>query len=132
MNTQQKTSCLVLGATGFIGGNIARAALENGYRVRGFRRNPNSTGHLGTAPIQWVQGDLTDFDSLLAAMQGVDVVFHSAGFYPTRSKPREVPAQVTYASEEIKRVLQAARQANVGRFIYTSSLTTIGTSGRRI
>jgi dihydroflavonol-4-reductase len=56
----------------------------------------------------------------------VDVVFHAAAFYPTRSKPDEVESQVAYAVDEIERVLLAARQANVGRFIYTSSLTTIG------
>jgi dihydroflavonol-4-reductase len=133
MNSSQKPSCLVLGATGFIGGHIARHALEKGYQVRGFRRNINSTGHLGDAPIEWHHGDLADFDSLLAAMQGVDVVFHAAAFYPTHSKPKEVPEQVAYAREEIERVIQAARQAKVGRFIYTSSLTTIGkvTVGKR-
>ncbi|OGN72524.1 MAG: hypothetical protein A2X25_13985 [Chloroflexi bacterium GWB2_49_20] len=119
-------SCLVLGATGFIGGHIARLALESGYLVRSFRRNPDSTGHIGDIPIQWYNGNLTDFESLLNAMQGVDVVFHAAAFYPTSSKPDEVTNQVAYAVDEIERVLKAARQANIGRFIYTSSLTTVG------
>jgi uncharacterized protein YbjT (DUF2867 family) len=32
--------CCVLGATGFIGGQIARAALARGWQVRGLRRRP--------------------------------------------------------------------------------------------
>jgi len=119
-------SCLILGATGFIGGHIALTALEQGYRVRGLRRDPNSTGHIGHASIDWVDGDLQDYNSLARAMQGVEVVFHAAGFYPVHSKPDEVQAQVAFASDQIDRVIDAARQASVARLIYTSSLTTIG------
>jgi len=119
-------SCLVLGATGFIGGHIAKLALEQGYHVRGFRRDPESTGHLGNAAIEWYNGDLADFEALLKAMQDVDVVFHAAAFYPTRSKPGQVASQVAYAVDEIEKVIKAAIKAKVKRFIYTSSLTTIG------
>jgi dihydroflavonol-4-reductase len=124
--TESQPSCLVLGATGFIGGHIALLALKNGYRVRGFRRNPESTGHLGDSEIEWVDGDLSDHDSLLKAMQGMDVVFHAAAFYPTRSKAKEVENQVAYAVNEIEGVLEAAKTAQIKRFVYTSSLTTIG------
>ena len=123
---ETQPSCLVLGATGFIGGHIAKRALEEGYHVRGFRRDPESTGHLGNAAIEWYNGDLADFEAMLNAMQGVDVVFHAAAFYPTRSKPGKVTSQVAYAVDEIERVINAARKAKVKRFIYTSSLTTIG------
>jgi len=124
--TETQPSCLVLGATGFIGGHIARVALEQGYHVRGLRRNPESTGHLGNAPIEWVSGDLADLDSLQKAMQGVDVVFHAAAFYPSRRKPGQVASQVAYAVDEIERVIKAAQKTQVKRFVFTSSLTTIG------
>lgn len=125
MNETQP-ACLVLGATGFIGGHIAKLALEQGYHVRGFRRDPEATGHLGNAAIEWVSGDLADPGSLQKAMQGVDIVFHAAAFYPSRSKPGPVASQVAYAVDEIERVIKAAQEAQVKRFIYTSSLTTIG------
>lgn len=123
---EPKPTCLVLGATGFIGGHIALLALKNGYHVRGFRRNPESTGHLGDYGIEWVNGNLADFDSLLNAMQGMDVVFHAAAFYPNHAKPKNVPDQVAHAVDEIERVIQAAKTAGIKRFVYTSSLTTIG------
>ena len=121
-----KPVCLVLGATGFIGGHIALRALEEGYHVRGYRRDPESTGHLGNSNIDWLSGDLADLNGLVKGMQGVDVVFHAAAFYPSHSKPGEVAEQVAYALGEIEKVIQAARQAKVKRFVYTSSLTTIG------
>ena len=123
---ETQPSCLVLGATGFIGGHIAKRAIEEGYHVRGFRRDPESTGHLGNTSIEWYDGDLADFEALLKAMRGVDVVFHAAAFYPTRNRPAEVANLVAYAVDEMERVIKAAQMANVKRFIYTSSLTTIG------
>jgi uncharacterized protein YbjT (DUF2867 family) len=69
------TRALVLGATGFIGGHIALAALREGWQVRGLRRSVGSTGHVGAAPIQWFSGDLDRPDSLAAAFQGAEIVF---------------------------------------------------------
>jgi len=117
---------LVLGATGFIGGHVARSAIQAGWSVRGLRRNRQSTGHLGNQAIQWVHGDLRDYQSILKAMHNVDIVFHAAGYYPKGGDPHKVPAQIEYARDEINRVLHAVRQAGVARLVYTSSLTTIG------
>ena len=117
---------LVLGATGFIGGHIARAGLDAGWEVRGFRRDETRIGHLGGLPVNWVLGDLMDFDSLLIAMDGVEIVFHAAGFYPKDGNPRRVKEFVKHAKEEIANVIEAAKQAGIQRLIYTSSLTTIG------
>ena len=121
------TTCLILGATGYIGGHVAKAALERGWQTYGLRRNPRAVGHLRDAPVTWVPGDLADPPSLQAAMQGVDVVFHAAAYYPKQGQPhRDVPAQVAYALQEIEAVLDAARKAGVLRFVFTSTLTTIG------
>jgi dihydroflavonol-4-reductase len=117
---------LVLGATGFIGGHIARAALDAGWEVRGLRRRANRTGHLGDLPVSWVRGDLKDYASLRLAMDRVDVVFHAAAFYPTDGNPRKVRQQVEFAEREIQNVLASALAAKVKHFVYTSTLTTIG------
>ncbi len=117
---------LVLGATGFIGGHIARAALDAGWEVRGLRRRANYRGHLGDAPVSWVRGNLRDYASLRLAMDRMDVVFHAAAFYPTDGNPRKVRQQVETAEREIQNVLAAALAAKVGRFVYISSLSTIG------
>jgi dihydroflavonol-4-reductase len=117
---------LVLGATGFIGGHIARAALEAGWEVRGLRRRASRTGHLEDLPIAWVRGDLKDYASLRLAMDRVDVVFHAAAFYPSDGNPRKVREQVSFGIRETQNVLAAVQAAKVHRFVYTSTLTTIG------
>ena len=118
--------CLVLGATGFIGGHIARAALEAGWEVRCFRREESRFGHLEGLPVDWVCGDLMDCDSLRRAMEGVDVVFHAAAFYPKEGHPSKIPGQILQAKQEIQNVIEIASQTEIQKFIYTSSLTTIG------
>jgi len=117
---------LVLGATGFIGGHIARAALELGWSVRGLRRNPDSVGDLAGLPVEWVNGDLSKPESLLSAMRDMEIVFHAAAYYPLGGRPSEVPSQVKAAKKEIAAVLEAIQNSEVRRLIYTSSLTTIG------
>ncbi|NLF00031.1 MAG: NAD-dependent epimerase/dehydratase family protein, partial [Anaerolineales bacterium] len=42
--------CCIIGATGFIGGQIARAAIDNGWRVRGVRRRPDALGAVDDLP----------------------------------------------------------------------------------
>lgn len=117
----------VLGATGFIGGQIARAALARGWRVRAARRRPGATGAIGDAPVAWVEASLADEMSLARAMRDSEVVFHAAASYPQDF--RNIPRAVAQAGEEMARVLRAARQAGVRRLVYTSSLTTLGLAG---
>ncbi len=117
---------LVLGATGFIGGQIARKAIEAGWRVHGFRREPGAEGQLSDLDVSWIDGNLNDYPSLLQAMAGKDYVFHAAASYGGSGDPADVPQLVQNATEQIKNVLRAMREARVRRLIYTSSLTTIG------
>ncbi len=50
------TICLVIGATGFIGGQIARAAAARGWQVRGLRRRAGAVGAIGDVPVEWRSG----------------------------------------------------------------------------
>ncbi len=115
----------VLGATGFIGGHIARAAVAAGWRVRAVRRNPRNTGAISDVPVEWMTGNLIDVDSLRRAMAGCEIVFHAAAAYPQDF--RHIDQEIARARAEMDNVLQAARAARVSRLIYTSSITTIGT-----
>lgn len=115
---------LVLGATGFIGGHVALAAIEQGWRVRGLRRKPGATGHIAQAEISWHEGDIDQLDSLAQAFEGVEVVFHAAGYYPRHS--RNVPFHIAHAVTQTRNVIMACRHAEVGRLVFTSTLTTIG------
>ena len=121
-----KMHILVLGSTGFLGGHIARAGFDKGWHIRGLRRDPGASGNLPDIPIEWVEGNLMNPASLLSAMQGVDLIFHAAGYYPKSKDKLGLKAHLTLAEEEIRNVLEAARRAGVKRMVYTSSLSTIG------
>ncbi len=117
----------VLGATGFIGGQIVRALVARGWQVRGVRRREGFTGAIGDVDdVQWVRADLNDADSLAAAMRDVDVVFHAAARYVHTA--RQIERHVAEARAEMRRVLNAAKHAGIRRLIYTSTLTTIGSA----
>jgi len=122
----QNMKVLVTGATGFIGGHIAKTAYEAGWYTRGLRRKPNSTGHLGDLDIDWITGNLDDPESLKRAMSGVEVVFHAAAYYPTRKERLSLADYIDYARRQMDRVIRAASRARIARLIYTSSLSTIG------
>ena len=120
---------LVLGATGFIGGHIAQKALEVGWKVSGLRRDPAATGQLKNHPINWIDGNLNDYSSLVKAMSGMDFVFHAGASYPADGKPGKIGEYVEFASQQMKNVIKATREAKIRRLVYTSSLTTIGKPG---
>jgi len=120
---------LVLGATGFIGGHIAQKALDVGWKVSGLRRDPGAVGQLGNHPINWIDGNLNDYSSLVKAMSGMEYVFHAGASYPGDGNPGKTPDYVHFASAQMKNVIKATREAKIRRLIYTSSLTTIGKPG---
>ena len=114
----------VLGATGFIGGQIARAAVARGWQVRAVRRRAGTVGAIGDVRVDWVEANLDDEESLARSMRDCDVLFHAAASYPQDF--RHIEHEVAQAVQEVERVLRAARKAGVGRIVYTSSLTTLG------
>ncbi len=115
---------LILGATGFIGGNIARAAVAAGYTVRAFCRPQSRRLALEGLPVEIAVGDLASPASLVSAMEGCQAVVHAAGYYPSAPAPAAVHRE--RASQFIRNVLDAARQAGVARLVYTSSISTVG------
>jgi dihydroflavonol-4-reductase len=129
----QPTTCLILGATGFIGGQIARAAIARGWQVSGVRRSPDAVGDLAGLPLRWLQADLNDPTSLRIALRDwlsstahrpSSVLFHCAGAYPHNAKT--MASDVEAARRQMRNVLDIAAEAGVGRLVYTSSFTTIG------
>jgi dihydroflavonol-4-reductase len=107
-----------------IGGNIARALAGTGIATRGLKRLNSPTWHLKDVPIEWITGDLMDRQSLVAAMEGCQVLFHAAAPYPQQS--HHLTRQLRMAMVGLRNVVAAAMEAQVEKVIYTSSLTTIG------
>jgi nucleoside-diphosphate-sugar epimerase len=81
--TQQKTFslkplALVIGATGSIGGEVARSLLARGWRVRGLNRDPARAAKSGLAGVEWVRGDAMIAADVIAAAEGARIIVHGA------------------------------------------------------
>ena len=115
---------LVLGATGQLGNNLVRVLLAKGDVVRVLVRPSSKLQTLIGLDIESVVGDLNDVESLARACDGIRVVYHCAGYYPSRTIP--VRAATTQALKEIRNAIDAAKHASIKRLVYASTLTTIG------
>ena len=114
---------LVTGATGFLGSHVARALVERGEEIRVLVRASSDVRALEGLNAERVQGDLRDRASLERAMQGVQRVFHVAADYRLWAKdPREIHESNVAGTQNL---LDAARNAGVTKFVYTSTVATI-------
>lgn len=113
----------VTGGTGFIGANLVRLLLAEGYAVRSLVRLTSRLGNLHSLDVEIVKGNLNDPD-LSLKMQGCQVLFHVAAHYSLWQADREA----LYHSNVLgtQNVLAAARQAGIERTVYTSSVAAIG------
>ena len=71
----------VTGGTGFIGRRLVRQLVERNYRVYALARSQAGAETLRALGATVVPGDVTDRESMRAAMRGSDVVFHLAAIY---------------------------------------------------
>lgn len=116
-------NALVTGASGFLGGHVARLLADRGDRVRVLLRPSSDTRAVRDLPVEHVTGDLRDPGSLDRALAGVDVVFHVAADYRLwAANPAEI-----YDSNVggTRNLLATAQRAGVKRFVYTSSVATV-------
>ena len=115
---------LVTGATGFIGGNLARTLVDQGYDVRVLVRPNSNPLALQDIDVQQAPGDLRDRESLAHALQGCQALFHCAAIYTFWSRD---PAEVYKVNVEgTKIILEEAQRAGVEKVVYTSTVSTIG------
>ena len=118
-NVTTKTA-FVTGASGFIGVNLVDQLGRAGWRVIAMHRASSNLAYLSRFPAERVIGDITDADSLDAAVpEGVDAVFHVAGNVSFDSAGDA--AQNDDNINGTRNMVAAARNKNARRFIHTSS-----------
>src|SRR6266540_7049985 len=115
---------LVTGATGFVGANVARLLLADGYRVRVLARPSSSLKALESCPVEVLRGDILEPESLRSAVKGCGLVFHVAADYRLWAPD---PGEIHRANVDgTRNVLEACARAGVERVVYTSSVGTLG------
>lgn len=115
---------LVTGATGFIGGNVARTLANLGYEVVALVRPGSSTLTLEGKDIRRVQGDVRDRESVAQALKGCQAVIHSAALYTFWAPDPSLIYDINIIGT--KTVLEEALKAGVSRCVYTSTVSTVG------
>jgi UDP-glucose 4-epimerase len=119
---------LVTGGAGFIGSNVAKLLVTEGYEV--IVLDNLATGYLENVAalksVRFVQGDVRDADLVSKLMDGVEVVFHlAASVGNTRSIENPVEDSEVNIIGTL-RVLEAARRAGVSKIVCSSSAAIFG------
>ena len=114
-------TCLVTGATGYIGGRLVPELLAAGHRVRVMTRSPDRLrDHPWAGDFEIVQADAADVAQVGAACAGADVVYylvHALGSGPAFEETDRLMARV---------MARAVREAGVGRLVYLGALEPEG------
>lgn len=108
------------GATGFLGGALARQLRAAGHEVRALVRSPSAAGHLRADGVVLCPGDVTDRESLRASMAGVDGVFHVAGWYKLGIRDRAAATGINI--DGTRNVIGVMRELGIPKGVYTSTL----------
>ncbi len=121
------STVFVTGGTGFIGANLVRLLLQEGYQVRALVRPESRLDNLQGLEIELVSGHLND-PQLAEQMQGCQFLFHVAAHYSLWQSDRELLYQNNVLGT--RNILAAALAAGIERTVYTSSVAAIGTGKR--
>ena len=111
---------LVTGATGHIGNVLTRKLLQKGHQVRAFVTPGDDETPIQGLEIEVAYGDVTDLESVRRAMPGAKDVFHLAAIITIL--PGRQPQVVRVNVDGTCNMLQAAQEAGLHRFVYTSSI----------
>jgi uncharacterized protein YbjT (DUF2867 family) len=107
---------LVAGATGYLGGFVAREFKSQGHFVRVLARSPGKLNSLDPAPDEIVQGEITRPETIAHVCDDIDIVFSSVGI--TRQRDKLTFRDVDYQGN--KNLLEVALRAGVQKFVYVS------------
>jgi len=116
-------TAFLTGGTGFVGANLARLLLAEGWTVRALARAGSDRRNLEGLPLEIVEGELADAN-LPRKIGPVDAVFHVAALYSLARADSE--ALLRSNVEGTRNLLAAAQAAGAGRAVYTSSVAAIG------
>jgi len=116
----------VTGATGFIGGRLVRQLRAAGHEVRALVRTPSKAPDLAGLGVSLHPGDITDKESMRAAMRGSDGVFHLAAWYRIGARPGERRLAERINVQGTRNVLELIGDLGVPKGVYTSTLAVFG------
>ncbi|MCB0406605.1 MAG: NAD-dependent epimerase/dehydratase family protein, partial [Bdellovibrionales bacterium] len=116
----------ITGATGFVGGCLAKKLIEQGHQVTALVRNPAQCLELKSLGVELKVGDVTQLSSFESFINSETTVFHLAGVIGYSKAQRQLMNQVNI--EGTRNVVSAVKKTNAQRLVYMSSVVAIGAS----
>ena len=114
----------ITGATGFVGGALARRLAAQGYEIVALARPFSRRNYLADLPITWVEGDVTDRESLRGKFDGAEWLIHAAGMLGQAGMPER--AYFALHEQGTNNVLAEAEAAGVKRILHVGSPGVLG------
>lgn len=117
---------LVTGGTGFLGSHLLRELVDSGeevrsiYRKKNFRNVPEGL----SKHVDWLPADLLDTVSLEEVLEGIDQVFHCAGFVSFDPADRKKIYEVNVTGTA--NLVNACLEKKINKLIHVSSVATLG------
>jgi dihydroflavonol-4-reductase len=114
------------GATGLVGNFLARALLQNGYKVTALKRVNSDLSLLNdiAGQITWIEGDILDMPFLLSSLKNIDTVIHSAALVSYLPKHKNLLYKINV--EGTSNVVNASIENGVKNFLHISSIAALG------
>jgi len=123
----QKNLALVTGANGHLGNNLVRLLISKGIPVRASVRNIKNKEPFAGLNCEVVQSDISDKQSLVNALQGVETFYAVGAVFKLWAKdPKKEIYDVNL--EGTKNIVEAAVEAGVKRIVYVSSIAALNYS----
>ena len=125
---------LITGATGFVGSHLAELCVEKGFEVVAYDRyNPNyNRGWLEKSKykddINFIFGDIRDYDSVLKTMKGCKIVFHLAALIGIPYSYLSPQAYIRTNVEGTYNILESSKHLEIDQTIITSTSEVYGSA----
>ena len=121
----------VTGATGFVGGAVARQLLARGHQVVTIARDLGRAAEIERLGVEVSRGDITDKESMREPMRGADGVFHIAAWYKVGADDSHLAEGINVGGT--RNVLELMRELDIQKGVYTSTLAVYSdTHGRLV
>lgn len=124
MNTTIQGKALVIGASGFLGSHVVKALCTSQRSVRAMVRRNSNVSALEGLDCEICYGDVLDPESLLQAMKNCTTVFYCV--VDTRAWLDDPAPLFRCNVDGLRNTMEAALANPIQKFIFTSSIATIG------
>ena len=119
-----KKNVLITGGSGFIGSHVVDALVKNKYKVTILDLSQPKR-----KDVKFIKGNILDKSIIRSALKNINIIFHLAAVSDIR-KVKEIPLKTIETNIlGTTFLLESARNANIDRFIFASSIYSYGTAG---